>query len=216
MFIFGWKTRITKYRPVEVLPNACPNCQGNLQLSNVKRWFTIYFIPMIPYKNLETIYHCKKCKSSYMQSIKSALIGSRTQRDRIQNEARKMFAMTLAACMTHMSKIDGDISIEEQKEIYNVAQQFGDFKNDIHDMVRQVRESQDDEVVFNMLRNATRILTKNGIMTLIAEVAKVLLADGVIHPNEEKLMKDYMLICGIPQNLYQDILNRVNELKHED
>jgi len=77
--------------------------------------------------------------------------------------------------------------------------------------VRQVRDSSDDEVVFSMLRRSTRILTKNGIMTLIGQVVKVLLADGIIDQNEEKLMKEYMFICGIPQNLYGDILNRVNE-----
>jgi len=211
MFIvFGAKSRISKARPIDVLPNACPNCRGDLRLSIVKRWFTLYWIPIFPYSSLETIYHCKGCESSYRQNIKAALIGSQVQQERVQTESKRMFAMTLAACMTHMSRIDGDISVEEQKAIYEVVKKFGDFEADIQEVIRQVRVAVDDEPVFNMLRNATQVLTKNGLMILIAQSARVLLADGVIHPNEEALLKNYMLICGIPQNLYHDILNRVN------
>ena len=49
----------------------------------------------------------------------------------------------------------------------------------------------------------------SGIMIIIGSVARVLLADGKIDKREEKLMKEYLVACGIPKSLYKDIINKV-------
>jgi len=126
---------------------------------------------------------------------------------------KRMFALTLAACMTHMSRIDYEVSIEELDGIYNMTRTYSEFEKEMDEIIDQVRESEDDEIVFNMLRDAALVLPKIAIMLIISQVAKVLLADGVIHPNEEWLLKEYLRICGIPQNLYQNVIDMGDKLQ---
>lgn len=124
-----------------------------------------------------------------------------------------MIALTLAACMTHMAKIDGQVDPSEEREIVKLANKFPQFKDEIYAVVHKVSEAQNTDAVYEMLRKARTILTAEGIMVVMAQIAKVLLADGRIDPKEEQLMKEYLLICGIPRNLYGDIINRVNSKK---
>jgi hypothetical protein len=46
-------------------------------------------------------------------------------------------------------------------------------------------------------------------MVIIAQIAKVLKADGKIDKKEEALMKVYMLVCGIPRNLYGEVIKNI-------
>jgi len=211
MIIAGWKTRVSRASPREVLPGACPGCRSDLILSDLKKWFTLYFIPLFPFSHVDTFFHCKTCKSSYKQSIRDAVHGRGQQNSAaMQGQMQRLFASTMAACMTHMAKIDGHISPEEMDEIRAVGHKFPQFQNDIGQAVQRVAGSNDDNHVYQMLQQCTEVLTADGTMVLISQVAKVLLADGRIDPNEERLMRQYMQICQIPQELYRDILSRVN------
>ena len=211
MIIFGARTRFSRSKIGEVLKKACPNCRGDLELSDLKRWFTLYFIPIFPFSTIETLYKCKDCEKAYGLDIKRAIVGSKKDRAKLEKEAKKLFATTLAACMTHMAKIDGHISKEEQAEIKSATKHFSGFKKDIEKTIDKVKRSKNDEIVFNMLRDAAGILSAQGIMAIIAQVTRVLLADGRIDKAEEKLLKEYLLVCGIPRGMYKEIVAKVKK-----
>ena len=213
MIIFGTRTKISKSSEEDVLKNSCPNCGSDLVLSDLKRWFTLYFIPVVPISTIETLYHCEKCNSSYKKEIKQMLQKSQKTHKQIQFEGKKMFAITLAACMTHMAKIDGKITQEEKKEIKKMSSKLPEFKNDIEKTIEKVSKAKNDEVVFELLRKARNVLTAKGVMILVGQVARVLLADGKIDKAEEKLMQDYLLVCGVPRNLYNTIIEEVQKRK---
>lgn len=62
-FIFGWG-RTTIKQLGKVLPVKCTNC-NNVQYWNLVRkrtWFTLFFIPVIPYSN-QTYLICPICSS---------------------------------------------------------------------------------------------------------------------------------------------------------
>jgi hypothetical protein len=51
-FLFGWGHQTTKdYGPA--IPIVCPNChnEGYWHLLHVRVWFTLFFIPLIPYES---------------------------------------------------------------------------------------------------------------------------------------------------------------------
>ncbi len=174
----------------------------------MKRWFTLYFIPVLPLKTLETFYKCKECSKTYKEEIKEMLEKGQTE---FKDKASKIIATTLAACMTHMAKIDGNICKEELKEINKIKTKFPQYKKEIEKVISDVKKSKNDEYVFNILRNARTILTMDGIAMLIGQVARVLLADGKIDKKEEKLMKEYLLVCGIPREMYDQIISQVKK-----
>ena len=76
MIIFGTKTRHSKVKNEETLINSCPYCQRNLELHDLKEWFTLYFIPIFPFNKIESFYKCINCKQTYKKEIKSMLAKS--------------------------------------------------------------------------------------------------------------------------------------------
>jgi len=213
LILFGARTRISKSSEDDVLKNACPGCGSDLELSDLKRWFTLYFIPIIPVSHIDTFYRCVKCKQTYKKEIKQMLNQNKKQREDIQKNAKKSFAVALAACMTHMAKADGKISKEEKEEIRKITSKFPEFKSDVDKAMQNVIKSKSDDDVFKILRQAQKYLTAEAVMVLIGQLARVLLADGKIDKNEEKLMKDYLLACGLDRTLFNVIIDKVKQSK---
>lgn len=58
MIIFGWGKQLAKYFG-DSAPSTCPHCnnKGNQQLRRYRTWFTLFFVPLIPYA---TVY-VKQC-----------------------------------------------------------------------------------------------------------------------------------------------------------
>ena len=209
MIIFGMKSRISRSSLQETLERSCPSCGGNLCLSDLRRWFTLYFIPVIPLNKIESFYKCEGCGNTYKEEIKGMLASNEKNRKQIQEDCQKAFVVTLVACMAQMAKIDGKITQDERDEITKVAEKFPKYRKDVDAAISKVSKEDSEEAVAQMLTKARQVLTVDGIMLLIAQIAKVLLADGRIDRKEEALMKEYMLICGIPKSLYPQILEKV-------
>lgn len=209
MIIWGFKGRVTKSGEKDTLTNACPNCGHDLDLSELKKWFTLYFIPVFPYKHVDTFYYCKQCESSYKKEARGKLLGGKEEQKQLQQEAKKTFATTLVACLSYMAKADGEISREEEDMIKKAIETF-ESKSELHDIYNNVKSGKfGKDEVYGLLRKTSEVLTTEAILMLIAEVAKMILADGKIDKSEEKLMKDLMLICGVSDDLYATILDKV-------
>ena len=65
MLIYGWG-KTTKKDFGDTYPITCSNC-GNetfLKLSRIKTWFTLFFIPIIPYRSKHYL-SCKVCDRGF-------------------------------------------------------------------------------------------------------------------------------------------------------
>lgn len=175
----------------------------------MKEWFTLFFIPIFPFNTIETFYHCKHCNASYKESAREALLGSLENKQKIEKEAKRLFGKTLIACMTHMANIDGEISPSELEEINKIKDNFSDFSNETEKVFEDVKNSENpEEFVYSLLRQSLETLTSEAIMSIIGLSAKVLLADGRIDEEEEKLLKEYLLVCGIPKHMYKTVIEK--------
>lgn len=63
MIIFGWGKRTVKHHG-DTLPMTCRNCNNKVfyKLVEIKTWFTLFFIPVIPYSSKKVLM-CDVCKS---------------------------------------------------------------------------------------------------------------------------------------------------------
>ena len=73
MIIWGSKTRQTRSKNGDLLKNACPACGDDLELYDLKQWFTLYFIPLFPYKTIDHFYKCQGCEEGYKERIRELL-----------------------------------------------------------------------------------------------------------------------------------------------
>lgn len=209
--IFG--TRGLKHTVSErpVLSNSCPNCNnGNLVNKLYRRWFTLFFIPMIPLDVVDRFYQCDSCKSAYNESIKTILQSSEDEINENQKRAKLVFAKALIASMTHMSIIDGDFAAEEEREIMDAIEGLPEMKEDLMTIHQNVKANgNQDNQVFNFLNEARNELSSEALINILAQAAVVLLADGAIEKEEENLMKEYLIACGLPKEMYQTLIDKL-------
>lgn len=209
--IFG--TRGIKHTVSEspVLNNCCPNCDnGDLVNKLYRRWFTLFFIPVIPLDVVDRFYECNNCKSAYNERIKDILGQSQAVRDNAQHQARYIYAKALIATMTHMSVVDHDFAVEEEREIKDAIEQFDDIKPELTEIMERVKRDQNkDNFVFDLLNEARSELSAEAIMNILAQAGVVLLADGRIDSAEEALMKEYLIACGLPKDMYKTLIDKL-------
>ena len=211
--IFG--TRGLKHTVSErpVLSNSCPNCNnGNLVNKLYRRWFTLFFIPMIPLDVVDRFYQCDSCKSAYNESIKTILQRSEDEINENQKRTKLVFAKALIASMTHMSIIDGDFAAEEEREIMDAIEGLPEMEEDLMTIHQNVKANgNQDNQVFNFLNEARNELSSEAILNILAQAAVVLLADGSIEKEEENLMKEYLIACGLPKEMYQTLIDKLKQ-----
>ncbi len=212
MIIYGTKGRIRPSKPNDTLKGACPQCNNHLELSDLKRWFTLYFIPLFPFRHVDTFYYCRECQLSYKKEARGQLMGGKQGRQQLKNENDKAFARTLITCIAYMASADGTISGEEDRMIKDRIQRFSEHRGELENIYNTVSLGQMKESdVEAELRKASGTLTTEGILMLIAEIAKMVLADGRIDREEERLMKHYMKICGVSEGLYETVLAKAKQ-----
>jgi len=211
--IFGTRGMKHTVKDSDVLANSCPNCNnGNLNHKLYRRWFTLFFIPMIPLDVIDRFYECDACKSVYNENVKSVLAQSQEEIDASQKEARKVYAQALIAAMTHMAMVDGHYAEEEDREIQDVIENFDEFKHELLQVHREVKVNLNkDNQVFNYLSEARNALSAESLMNILAQAAVVLLADGAIEKEEEDLMKDYLIACGLPKDMYHTLIEKLKK-----
>jgi zinc-ribbon family len=68
MIIFGWRTR---WKPVAHGRFHCARCgtDRNGAVRNARRWFTLFFIPVFPYRDLGSYVSCSFCHTTYDPSV---------------------------------------------------------------------------------------------------------------------------------------------------
>lgn len=175
-----------------------------------RRWFTLFFIPVIPLDELDRFYECDSCKSAYNENVKSLLTQSAESQKEQQSEAKKLFGIAVIASMMHMAMIDDDYAKEEEREINDMIDHFPENKEELQALAEKIRvEGNKDNQVFNILNSARNQLSSEALLNILAQAGVVLLADGKIEKEEEDLMKDYLVACGLPKDMYRTIIDKL-------
>src|SRR5690606_1958126 len=147
---------------------------------------------------------------AYNEKIKTLLQQSQADVENAQKEAKLIYGKALVASMTHMSIIDGDFAPEEEREIMDAIENLPEFEPAHMDVFENVKENGNkDNQVFNLLNEARNKLSSETLINLLAQAAVVLLADGKIEKEEETLMKEYLIACGLPKEMYSTLIDKL-------
>ncbi len=211
--IFGTRGLKHTVKDSTVLNNSCPNCNnGNLVNKLYRRWFTLFFIPVIPLDEIDRFYECENCNSAYNENIKSVLQRSEKEINENKERVRRIYAKALIGSMTHMSMIDGDFAPEEEREIMDAMESFPEQKDSLMELFKEVKaHGNRDNRVFDLLNDARNEMSAEALINVLAQAAVVLLADGSIEKEEETLMKEYLIACGLPKDFYQQLLDKLKK-----
>jgi len=80
--IYGHKVRLSNQ--IRSIPNSCPECRGTIVHGNAKKYFTLYYVPLFPYKDLGSTFQCQRCKKFFSgpshQNLSSSSVAYQQQR----------------------------------------------------------------------------------------------------------------------------------------
>jgi len=211
--IFGTKARKQNISADNTLKGVCPNCSnGNLVHKKYKRWFMLFFVPIIPLEEIDRFYECDNCSSAYNENIKQLLESDNSELQKSQKESKKTYARALVAVMTHMAVVDGDYAEQEEEEIRLTISEFAEMQEELLELHAQVKKYKNQgNFVFQLLQKARKELSSEVLMKILAQAGRVLLADGNIEKEEEDLLKEYLASCGLPKDLCQVILSKLGK-----
>ena len=176
-FIWGWTTRL-KTLEEGVFYSPATGRDGPYRLVRARRWFTFFFIPLIPLKVVGTFVQCKRTQSFYDPRV-------------LQRPTVAMLDEQLTAAVREIvvavARADGDISTAERRLAIDIIDDYIKFYSDEdfeRDLGWAVTGGLDDRLAF-----FADALSGQGKETLLTVAARMMTANGTVDDRARELVQ---------------------------
>ena len=201
MIIWGSRGRTSVERSGDFY---CPDCDDYKVYDHkkVKQWFTLYFIPIFPTKELGEYIECKECKSTYKQDVLEH--DPRERREEIQ----ALFFLATRDIMVKIALADGRIEVSEIEQIAKSFEQITKriIKQDqIKDAIATVKS--DDISINEYASNVAPLLNDVGKEIVLRGAIAVAKSDGTIQQEELEMLHSLAMNLDLPNAYANGIFN---------
>ncbi|NQT37641.1 MAG: TerB family tellurite resistance protein [Planctomycetes bacterium] len=163
----------------------CPQCRSELPYRHkrVRRFFTLYFIPLIPIDLLGEYVECQQCRGTYRLDV----LDMNLQAEDSQYEAE--FHRVVKQVMVQMMIADGAV---DQEELQTIRDIYAELTNspltdeDIRSEVDRVRR--EGQNIAASLAQCAGYLNDDGKAMVVKAAYLVAAADGVFQDEEKALL----------------------------
>lgn len=182
MIIFGWrgityvKNRGTFY---------CPQCNGEqaYERKRVRRFFTLYFIPVIPLSLAGEFIECRGCGGSFRENVLS--YDPRAERAHAEVE----FQRAMKRVMVQMMMADGRIEDSEIATICTIYASVAGSDLSEADVRKEIGRVESAKIGFaDALAEMGKFLNEDGKELVVKAAFMVAAADGVLKEEETSLL----------------------------
>ncbi len=182
MIIFGTRGVTTTPEKGEF---HCPSCNSKQPygLKRVRRFFTLYFIPVIPLDKLGEYVECRTCKDTYKPVVLQYDPNANAQ----QVEAE--YHTAIKKVMIHMLLADGvidDSEVETTRDIYSKLTGKDVSTDEIRNEINHIQNTRED--LSKYLTKLQGSLNDEGKEMVVRAAMFVALADGEFHEDEKALV----------------------------
>ena len=198
--IFGWRG-VTSTRSRGNF--FCPQCGDGSSYNHksVRRFFTLYFIPVIPLGNLGEYIECAHCQGTFDMSILDYQPG--LQRDQIQAK----FMIAMKQVMIGMLLADGVIDDAEVTEIQNIFEDLTDVQVTEQDLREEIHVFQERGTdTLQMAREIAELLNDSGKEMVIRAAYRIAASDGVVDPSETAFLDEVAHALNLSRAHFRGIL----------
>ena len=133
---------------------------------------------------------------------------SSNQRDQVA------FFTALFACLAKLAKADGVVSREEVDKVDSYIKERFNFPDDQRLFAIQIfNQAKDDPYTFQDYADQLASLlsqNKNSLIMFYELLFELAMADGVLHPTEERLLREVPAIFKIRPNLFEEFRTKFN------
>jgi hypothetical protein len=176
LLVWGWKV---VFKVVGSGVFSCPNCGGdrNYERRRAQRWFTFFFIPIIPLKVIGEVVRCTYCKNDFRASVLERPTATQFT-DLLQNSVRGVMVNVLRrGAWNHPAA--RALAVQEITLAGTVGYTDGNLDADFQAV---------PEDLSPLLGPLSAQLPQSGREALVAGAARVAAADGPIQPAERQLI----------------------------
>jgi len=178
MIIWGWRSRM-KTLSEGMFFSPAAGRDVPYKLIEARRWFTLFFIPLIPLKVLGTYVECSQTGSTYDPKI-------------LNNPTNADFTDQLSAAVREVvvavAQADGQITAEEQRlAIETIGRTVPGYNSTDfeQDLARSVDATLDARLLY-----LSGSLNERGKEQLLTAAATIMTADGSIDERDRKAVQD--------------------------
>ena len=146
-------------------------------------------------------------------SVIGSNISSRSKRRRPNNfDQQVAFFAALFACLAKIAKADGRVDEAEIKKIEEIISSKLNLNKEHRQFAIKIfQKAKDDNVSFEAY--ATNLyqvlsLSPNSLLVFYEMLFELALADGILHPNEDKLLKQIPRIFRFDENVYKSLYEK--------
>lgn len=196
LLIWGFKVR---YADVSTGTFYCPHEGGDRQyvMKLAKRWFTFFFIPIIPLNELGQFVECTSCQRGYDEKVLTNPTSAQIM-DNLANAARQAVVSIIRA--------DGHIDDAEKQAAVEVMTSYTDTPYAMQHLEWDLANLPAHGLVEHMT-NCAGILNPHGKEALLGACLRLAASDGDVAREEIDLINQAGLALGMTQNHITGVLN---------
>jgi len=163
----------------------CPECDDYkiYESKKVKRYFTLYFMPLFPTSDLGEYIECGECKSTFKENV---LKDDPKARDL---EIRGLYFSASRDIMISIALADGKIENSEINQIINSFEEVTQInlkKSDLLDAIEEIKTR--NYPISKIAEAIAPYLNDQGKETVLRAAISISKADGVVQGEELKLL----------------------------
>lgn len=200
MIIFGTRGIKSTIKEGQFL---CPQCALNKRYKHKKvtRFFTLYFIPLIPLGKAGEFVECQTCKGTFVPRV----LDYNPNQDR--NRFQSVYEQAMRHTMVMIMLADGEIDDNEMDIVIQIINRFGHNDMTRAELEKYVQEVQrKPEHVSTYLRKVTPSLNEHGKEIIIKCALAVAASDGNIDPSEIALINQMAKTMEMSQSHLKGII----------
>jgi tellurite resistance protein len=181
----------------------CPECRSTREYAKkrVRRFFTLYFIPVIPLDTLGEYIECKFCKNTFRENV----LDYRPEAAATNFEAE--FHKSIRRVMILMMLADGEIGDSEIQSIQQIYSEISGSQISQSDVRKEIAIAyQENLPVTDYLKRVSPYLNDNGKELVLRSAFIVAAADGVLQKEERKLLTEIAQAIQMSPSHFRGVL----------
>ena len=181
----------------------CPQCgtESDFAKKRVRRFFTLYFIPLIPLDKLGEYVECSNCEGTFQLNVLDYDPAEESQK------SEALFMVAMKQVMIAILLADGVIDDEEVKALQSTFQELSGVEiaeSDLREEIDSLQGSQSDPL--ELVSSLAGGLNDFGKEKVIRAAYGIAAADGVVSSEESEMMIEIGKALELTPTHYKGIL----------
>lgn len=178
----------------------CPSCKSSqgYRFRVVRRFFTLFFIPLIPLDKVGEYIECDRCSDTFYPRVLDQVLPD--------DKFKAVYEEVMQNTLIKMMLADGKIEDTEKYMVLSILNKFGSSEIQIDALEGMIAKSRNDfRTIDDYLKQIKASLNENGKELIVRSAILVSMADGDMDRSERSLILRIAKILEFS-------INRTNEL----